>query len=57
VESCEVSLNCEFYIIKIKNKLPLAVRPKSAIKIKNKLLLVVRPKSAIKTVILRILFY
>jgi len=40
-ESCRVSFNCEFYIIRVGNKLPLAVRP----------------KSVIETIILRVLFY
>jgi len=31
-ESCKVSFNYKFYIIKIGDKLPLAVRPKSVIK-------------------------
>jgi len=40
-ESCRVLFNCEFYIIKIKDKLLAAVRP----------------KSIIEMVILRVLFY
>ena len=33
IESCKVSLNCILYIIRVKDKVPLAVRPKSVIEI------------------------